>query len=60
MKSIHSVFESEEYEKILKVKKALKLSWHDFMLLLGNIDIKATKKRVDERKNVKPKFYPVL
>jgi len=34
MKSIYVVFETEEYEKLKKVKG--ELSWHDFILSLAN------------------------
>ena len=52
MKSIHSVFEDEEYKKIKKRKEELKLSWHDFILLLVNI--KVSEEKIKKIKKEKP------
>lgn len=36
MKSINATFEDKEFEALKKVKNKLKLTWHDFiMMLLG-------------------------
>ncbi len=45
MKSIHSVFEDSEYKKIIDKKNELGLTWHDFLILLGNTDFKEKKIR---------------
>jgi len=38
MKQINVYFDDEEYEKLIQKKK--KLSWHDFILLLLNLEEK--------------------
>jgi len=35
MKTLNVTFTDEEYEKMVSEKKLLGLSWHDFILLLG-------------------------